>query len=42
MGTLPLHGFSCDVIYCRLRRHLYYGSENLNYYLTTSPAVLPS
>jgi hypothetical protein len=31
-----------DVMYCRQRRHLYYGGENLKYYLTPSPAVLPS
>jgi hypothetical protein len=25
---------TCDVMYCRQRRHLYYGGENLKYYLT--------
>jgi hypothetical protein len=28
---------TCDVMYCRQRRHLYYGGENLKYYLTPSP-----
>jgi hypothetical protein len=42
MGRLPLHGFTCDVMYCRQRRYLYYGGENLKYYLAPSPTVLPS
>jgi hypothetical protein len=28
---------TCDVMYCRQRRHLYYGGENLKNYLTPSP-----
>jgi hypothetical protein len=32
---------TCDFMYCRQCRHLYYGGENLKYYLTPSPAVLP-
>jgi hypothetical protein len=38
----PYTTSTCDVMYRRQRRHLYYGGENLNYYLTSSPAVLPS
>jgi hypothetical protein len=37
MGRLPLHGSTCDVMYCRQRLHLYYGGENLKYYLTPFP-----
>jgi hypothetical protein len=33
---------SCDVMYCRQRRHLYYGGEILKYYLPPSTAALPS
>jgi hypothetical protein len=28
------------VMYCRQRRHLYYGGENLKYYLAPPPQVL--
>jgi hypothetical protein len=28
---------TCDVMYCRQRRHLYYGGDNLNYYLPPPP-----
>jgi hypothetical protein len=44
MGRLPLHNFYLwrRVQYCRQRRHLYSGGKNLKYYLTPSPAVLPS
>jgi hypothetical protein len=30
---------SCDVMYCQLHRHLFYGGENLIYYLTPSSAA---
>jgi hypothetical protein len=33
---------TCDVMYCRQRRHLYYGGEIKKYYLPPSPATLPS
>jgi hypothetical protein len=38
----PYTSSTCDVMYCRQRRHLYYDGENLKYYLIPSPPVLPS
>jgi hypothetical protein len=38
----PHTASTCNVLYCRQRRHLYYGGENFKYYLTPSSAVLPS
>jgi hypothetical protein len=33
----PYTASTCDVMYCRQRRHLYYGGGNLKYYLTLFP-----
>jgi hypothetical protein len=38
----PYTASTCDIVYCRQRRHLYYGGENLKCCLAPSPAVLPS
>jgi hypothetical protein len=35
----PYTSSTCDAMYCRQRRHLYYGGENLKYFLTPSPSV---
>jgi hypothetical protein len=29
----PYSASTCDVMHCRQRRHLYYGGENLKYYI---------
>jgi hypothetical protein len=38
----PYTASTCDVMYRRQRRHLYYGGENFKCYLTPCPAVHPS
>jgi hypothetical protein len=41
-GDWAYKSSTCDVMYCRQRRHLYYGGQILNYYMPPSTATLPS
>jgi hypothetical protein len=42
MSRLSLQASTCDVMYRRERRHLYYGGEIKKYYLATSTVALHS